>query len=144
MIITLDFLYWFGIIEVQKEEEPHKEQNMNKELYGKIEAMKRNSAWGRGVKEQALELIDGAEVELTRENALTELLNGAESWSDYSNIGNALIYNGDIAERYCTPSELKKTSNGAKDPNSRESWLDLQARALSQSYRLIYGALRTL
>lgn len=117
---------------------------MNKELYGKIEAMKRNSAWGRGVKEQALELIEGAEVELTRDNALDELLNGAESWSDYSNSGNALIYNGDIAERYCTPSELKKKKGGELNPNSHEDWLELQARALLQSYRLIYGALRTL
>ena len=117
---------------------------MNKELYGKIEAMKRNSAWGRGVKEQALELIEGAEVELTRDNALTELLNGAESWSEYSNGGNALIYNGDIAERYCTPSELKKKKGGELNPNSYEDWLELQARALLQSYRLIYGALRTL
>ena len=117
---------------------------MNTELYGKIEAMKRNSAWGRGVKEQALELIEGAEVELTRDNALIELLNGAKSWSEYSNSGNALIYNGDIAERYCTPSELKRTNNGAKDPNSHEDWIQLQARALLQSYRLIYGALRTL
>ena len=117
---------------------------MNKQLYGKIEAMKCNSAWSRGVKEQALELVEGAEVELTHENALEELLNGAESWSEYSNGGNALVYNGDIAERYCTPSELNKKKGGELSPNSREDWLDVQARALLQSYRLVYGALRSL
>ena len=106
--------------------------------------MKCNSAWGKGVKEQALELVEKAEVELTRENALIELLNGADNWHEYSWGGCAYVFDGDIAERYCTPTELKRTNNGAKDPNSRESWLDLQARALSQSYKLIYGTLRYL
>ena len=117
---------------------------MNKELYGKIEAMKCNSAWSRGVKEQALELVEKAEVELTRDNALIELLSGAESWHEYSWSGRAYAFDGDIAERYCTPSELKKKKGGELNPNSREDWLDVQARALLQSYRLIYGALRTL
>ena len=81
---------------------------MNKELYKKIEQLKVRSAWSKGVKEYALELIEGAEVELTRDNALTELLNGAENWREYSYGGNALIYDYEVAERLCTPSYLKK------------------------------------
>ena len=62
-----------------------------------------------------------------------QLLNGASDWSQYSWGGCSLIYDGDIAERLCTPSELKKTRNGERRPNSREDWLDVQARALYQA-----------
>lgn len=51
--------------------------------------------------------------------------------------GSALIYNADIAKHYCTPSELKKTHNGERKPNSREDWLDVQARALWQAALMI-------
>ena len=103
---------------------------MNKELYEKIESASPRSAWSKGVKKQALELVEKAEVKLTRENALIELLNGAENWYEYSYSGNTLIYDGDIAERYCTPSELKRNDNGNKNPNKNENWLYLQTRAL--------------
>ena len=46
-------------------------------------------------------------------------------------------YGGDIAERLCTPSELKKTRHGERRPNSREEWLDTQARALHQAARRV-------
>ena len=110
---------------------------MNKELYEKIEQINARSARMRGVKEQALEMVEQAEVKLTRENAKEVLLNGALNWSDYSYGGNALIYDEDIAERYCSPSELKKKGGGRLQPNSRETWLDLQARALEQAYSMI-------
>lgn len=114
----------------------------NKELYNRIESTTPRNAWSKGVKEQALELIETAEVKLTRENAKEELLNGASGWHDYSYGGCALVYDGDIAERYCTPSELKRNDNGRKNPNAREEWLDVQARALAQAYRLIINNLR--
>lgn len=47
--------------------------------------------------------------------------------------GSSLIYDADIAGRLCCPSELKKTRNGERRPNSREEWLDVQARALYQA-----------
>lgn len=109
----------------------------NKELYKKIEGAPVKSAWAKGVKEYALELVESAEVELTRDNARTVLLNGASDWSEYSWGGCSLIYNDDIAERLCTPSELKKKKGGDLNPNSREQWLDVQARALRQAYLLI-------
>ena len=71
------------------------------------------------------------------------LLNGASTWGEYSLGGSAQIYNGDIAKRLCNPSELKRTHNGERRPNSREEWLDVQARALAQAAkRLIDAACR--
>ena len=68
------------------------------------------------------------------------LLNGASDWSAYSYGGSSLIYNGDIAARLCCPSELKKTREGERRPNSREEWLDVQARALAQAARVVRNA----
>lgn len=104
------------------------------------------SAWGRGVLDYAHELLDTLEeaieggyfdpAHLGEFNAVSAvLLNGASSWNQYSWGGSALIYNGDIAARLCSPSELKKTRNGERRPNSREDWLDVQARALFQASR---------
>ena len=116
----------------------------NKELYRKIETLTPKSAWRKGVKAYALELIEKAEAELTRENAKEVLLNGAENWSEYSYGGNALIYNGNIVEMLCTPGEVERFKNGEiNKPNTREEWLDVQARALSQACELIIDNLFT-
>lgn len=105
-----------------------------------IENTNPRSAWSRGVKAYALELLEDLPANVdygTIESLKADLLNGARDWSQYSWGGSALIYNEDIAERLCTPSELKKTRNGERRPNSREEWLDTQARALYQAERLI-------
>lgn len=119
---------------------------MNKDLLiKKIEAQKARSAWARGVKVYALELLEGYEGEETPENweALkADLLNGAENWKAYSWGGCSLIYDRDIAERLSTPSELKITRNGERKPNAQEEWLDCQARALYQACNLIYRAIQ--
>lgn len=47
--------------------------------------------------------------------------------------GSHLCYDYDIARHYCTPSELKRTRDGARRPNAREDWLDVQARAIYQA-----------
>lgn len=73
---------------------------------------------------------------------ITAALNGSRDWSEYSWGGSALVYDGDIAAALCTPSELKKTRNGERRPNSREEWLDVQARALYQAFRRMYAAIR--
>lgn len=103
-----------------------------------IKDRKTRSAWERGVKQYALELLE----ELEGEYSASKLLNGAENWRAYSYGGSALIYDADIAERLCSPSELKRTDNGRLQPNSRESWLDCQARALGQAARLVDRAFR--
>ena len=117
-----------------------------------LEATKTRSAWKRGVKEYAMEMLDGLEEaidggyfdreDLEAHNMVKKaLLNGADSWDQYSWGGCSLIYNWEIAERLCNPSELKKTRDGERRPNSREEWLDVQARALYQASRMIYRAI---
>lgn len=113
-----------------------------------VEAEKVRSAWGRGVKAYALELVDELD-EAIRGGCFHEddlgapkilarqLLNGAADWSQYSWGGCSLIYDEDIAERLCSPSELKKCRNGERRPNASEEWLDTQARALYQAARKV-------
>jgi hypothetical protein len=98
-----------------------------------IETIKTRGAWQTAVKTYALELLEEMEGEFSPD----KLLNGAENWNDYSYGGSALIYDADIAERLCSPSGLKRKKGGELSFNARESWLDCQARALSQAARLI-------
>ena len=111
-----------------------------KELRKAIEDEKTRSAWDNGKKAYALELLEEfpEDQEFCASPADKKaLLNGADDWNQYSRGGCSLIYDGDIAERLCTPSELKKTRNGERRPNSREEWLDTQARALYQAANMI-------
>lgn len=106
-----------------------------------LETRKDRSAWDKGVTIYALELLEEYAERAAyegRQAANTAefkewLKNGASDWDQYSWGGFSLIYNSDIAERLCCPSELKKTRNGERRPNSREEWLDTQARALRQA-----------
>ena len=107
--------------------------NTKNEIQNAIEATKPRGAWGRAVKTYALELLDG----MDGEYRAVALLNGADNWKAYSFGGCSLIYDAEIAERVCSPSELKRKRGGELAPNSMESWLDCQARALSQAAALI-------
>lgn len=98
--------------------------------------MAKKSAWSKGVDLYAKELrefLTENNLPATKEN----MLNGAKDWSQYSYCGSALIYDCDIAERLCNPSELKRKRGGDLQPNNRESWLDVQARALHQACRRV-------
>lgn len=120
-----------------------------------LEQRKDRSAWDKGVTVYALELVEqlteaaeGGYIDPTTDLMAPRmlrkaLLNGADDWSAYSWGGSSLIYNGDIAARLCCPSELKRTRNGDRRPNSREEWLDTQARALFQAANRVYKALRS-
>ena len=115
----------------------------NTELTALLTAMPARSAWMRGVQSYALEMVESAESELAGVADLKkELLNGAANWREYSYGGCALIYDADIAERLCSFSEYRKTREGQRAPNSRETWLDVQARALGQAATLISTALK--
>lgn len=121
------------------------------DILAALEARKDRSAWDKGVTAYAIDLLDqyqerarfeGREA-ASRKELEEWLLNGASTWGEYSWGGSALIYNGDVAKRLCNPSELKRTHNGERRPNSREEWLDTQARALAQAAkRLIDAACR--
>ena len=107
-----------------------------KQIRADIQSLSPRSAWGRGVQAYALELLENLaedNLEPTRE----ALLNGARDWRDFSYGGWTLIYDAEIAERLCSPSELRKTRGGDRQPNGRETWLDCQARALNQAARII-------
>lgn len=109
-----------------------------------LENASTRSAWAKGVKAYAFELLENLEEGLDggwyyEEDIMSPkllrkmLLNGAENWKQFSWGGSSLIYDCDIAERLCTPSELKKTRYGERKPNHSEDWLDVQARALYQA-----------
>lgn len=111
----------------------------NTELALEIENTPVRSAWRKGVRSYALEMVCNAEgpplagvADLKK-----ELLNGARTWKEFSDGGCALIYDADIAERLCSPGEYAKTRQGERAPNPRETWLDCQARALGQAATLI-------
>ena len=107
------------------------------EIITAIEALNPRSAWNRGVKAYALELLEDLPANVNYgsvESLKSDLLNGASNWDQYSWGGCSLVYNYDIAQRLCTPSELKKTRDGERNPNSREQWPDVQARALFQAW----------
>lgn len=107
-----------------------------KELYQKVKESKANSAWTRGVREYAMELIDNWYDESV---PISEkiLLNGARTGLSIHGGGCAYCYDKQIAERLCAPWELKRTNYGNKKPNKNEEWLDTQARALYQASKLV-------
>ena len=112
-------------------------------VYNTIELMTPRSAWNKGVQAYALELLDDDYIKLEtvttgKDGLKTLLLNGAKNWHEYSYGGCSLIYDTDIAERLCSPSELKSRNGGNWQPSKRENWLDCQARALGQAFWLIY------
>ena len=115
-----------------------------KKIRESIEAENQRSAWDKGVTAYALDLLDDLSVGIEYGYISAEdienpallnraLLNGASNWEQYSWGGCSLIYNHDIAQRLCCPSEFKRTNYGDRRPNSHEEWLDTQARALYQA-----------
>ena len=118
------------------------------ELRAALEAEPARSAWNKGVKVYASEFVDGLEEAIKggyfdfwktadSHELKAQLLNGAHDWQEYSEGGSALAYDSDIAERLCSPSELKKCRGGDWNPNRHETWLDVQARALHQAARMV-------
>lgn len=123
-------------------------QELIEKLTAIIENSKTRSAWDKGVKAYALDLLEDMESyldyipeEITSAATLEEhLLNGAPDWIGYSWGGCSLIYDPQIAKRLCNPTEYKRTKGGQLDPNKSEQWLDTQARALRQAARKIKTA----
>lgn len=134
-------------LEIIIEEEPtntpstmNANETISAAIIAELNTRKDRSAWDKGVTEYATELAESLDNWDKQPESVAELremmLNGADDWKAYSWGGSSLIYNQDIAERLCSPSELKRVTNknGLRDyPNSREHWLDVQARALYQA-----------
>lgn len=110
-------------------------------IRAELNARHDRSAWDKAVTLYALDLLDDVQEgadnmeRLPLDGAELEqwALNGASCWEQYSNGSCSICYNADIAARVCTPSELKRKHGGTYEPNSRETWLDVQARALYQA-----------
>lgn len=116
------------------------------EIKKKIENLKpARSKWERAVQSDAVELLENVinddykPKEVTSFAELKKLmLRGAENWNRYCTGGFGLISNEEIAEHYATKSEVRRDKCGElKNPNSREDWMKLQARALFQAEHLI-------
>lgn len=138
--------------EEAKEEREEKAMTIYEKINAALEARKDRSAWNKGVTLYAFELVQELEERTEYEGRNPEpgaecklwMLNGAGDWSAYSWGGSSLIYNSDIAERLCCPSELRKTRNGERRPNSQEEWLDTQARALHQAASRVLRLYRSI
>ncbi|MBR0290252.1 MAG: hypothetical protein IJQ82_14855 [Selenomonadaceae bacterium] len=124
-----------------------------------IRKIRSRSQWKDGVKFYAEWLLDNYEEHvqflysewLLRDDdneftppPMTEkiLLNGARNWKEYSWGGCAFVYDFDICQTLATPSEQARTKDGELPPNSRESWLDVQARALAQAAELLISIVK--
>lgn len=99
---------------------------------------KPRGAWNTGVKEYAESLLCDGEISSSESFGSVKelekaLLDGCEDWKEYSYNGMSLIYNYHICKALCPISEQRKKQFGMLPPNSRETWLDVQARALFQA-----------
>lgn len=142
-----------------------KEKVWTSEVLDAIASRHDRSAWNRGVAAQAYdmveELIDNGILTMptNHDDLLGLLANGADSWVPsyeqgrqrtydtfraYSRNGCALIYDTDIAERYCTPSFLKRKHGGNLPPSSTADWMDVQADGCLQAFYLIAKTVKAL
>lgn len=113
-----------------------------------IEHISCKSHWERAVRDYALEMID--QCDRTNITSYKQIPNhcGALNMEDYaiardlSKGGCFEIYNDDIAKRLCTPSQLKRYTrkDGTVRDLPRESWLDVQTRAVYQAIVLLRSA----
>lgn len=113
-----------------------------KRIIERLEQKRARSAWNEGVRKYALRMMRDYYEELLNFNPKLPIeektfLNGATTWSKASYSASYLVCGEDIAKMLCTKTELKKTRNGELPPNSHETWLDTQARALFQAWKLI-------
>lgn len=117
-------------------------KNLKAALIAAIESQSARSTWDRATKIYAAEVIEAIDLDnvQTIADLKKEIMNGAESWKEYSYGGCSLIYDADIAARVCTPSELRAKRGGELQPSRRENWLDVQGRALGKAARRIAWA----
>lgn len=107
-------------------------------LRGLVSSSSARSAWSRGVRAYALDLLDNIE-EMSNYGeylAISEgvALNGAGCWSNYAAGGCGLVYTSAILERLCTASELRRLNrSGRSDIDA----IEIEGRALLQAWRLI-------
>ena len=110
----------------------------------------KRSAWGRGVDTYCMMMVDhleeynGGQAPTSLKELKEWLLNGARDWKQSSEGGQWLVSNEEIAKTLCSPGELRKVAGGRRQPNSHETWLDVQARALYQAAALVIDHARRI
>lgn len=109
-------------------------------ILDELTARKCRGAWDNAVNAYAVEPVESLDNWDKQPESVAELremmLNGAADWQAYSRGGSSLIYNWDIAERLCTPSELRRLTRKDGTLNDRPRGvhlLDHQARAPYQA-----------
>lgn len=116
--------------------------DMRRLIYDRIESYRYRSAWGRGVCMYALDLTNEFDFDAIGSKSIRDImLDGASNWREYSYCCKSLIYDWEIAARLLTPSAFKRKKYGRLPPNSKETWLDVQARALEQASGLVMMAI---
>lgn len=114
------------------------------EIYNLLTQEKPRSAWSRGVNNIAIDIV--SEILENANGNDAPHFNRVDDFSKhFYNVslreavdgGCFLVYDSDIAANFCTPSELKRTKNGAYNPNRSESWLDVLYRGIYQAIRHI-------
>lgn len=114
-----------------------------KEIIQKINQKKARSAWEKGLKIYAAELIQDMESAGIKDFDLDTVKkwnwNGAGNALIYSEGACSLVYEDDICNRLCPPSITRKHPS---NPNGKESWIEVQARALTQAMANIRQILR--
>lgn len=107
---------------------------------------KTRSAWNKGVKAYALDILANFEEwrKWNEENgeSVPELdertaLNGADNWRHWAEGASGLAESYAILCRLCPPSEVKKGVRGI-------DWLDIEARAARQAWQMIAKAVRVI
>lgn len=101
------------------------------------------SAWSRGVVQYVEDFLQWLEDYQTDERPiecleqlLPVLLDGATGWKQYSEGGSALVYDEDIAERLCTPAQLRDFQAGVPRMLNLD-WIKLQSSALYQAWFIL-------
>lgn len=102
------------------------------------------SCWSRGVaslvRDYAEDVLREHDGETATIKEFDQLWNcGAETLRDAVYGGCFDIWNYDIAKRLCTPSEFKRTKEGMREPNRRETWLDVEYRAICRAVCLAWS-----
>lgn len=102
------------------------------------------SAWQRGVIDYAILILERAEnYDEFGQLPISEyaLLDGAADWHEYAAGGFGRVYNCEICAALCSPSDRARLHDGRRMPNSSETWIDVEARALSQAWEMLRAKL---
>lgn len=119
-----------------------KQMITKEQLIQEIEKQTQNytNQWNKGVLEYAKEMLEELDengiIDFSKKFTNKELFNGASTPEQYSNSGNTLISNYDIANRLYPPSVAKNMIN--------KNLLDIQTMAISQAKGWIEVAQDTL